>query len=538
MSKLTIVSAQSNYHVGAIEKNADLIIKASQEAAEKYQADLVVFPELTITGYPAEDLLFRADLYRRCEAALKRIAKATTETSILIGYPALEDGLRYNRAAFIEKGVLKATYDKQDLPNYTVFDEKRYFTAGDKPCIISVNDFNIGVIICEDLWNNGPAEQAAAAGAELIVSLNASPYDRNKVRQREDLLIKRSVENNVGIVYVNNVGGQDELVFDGGSMVVNAEGERCCQSLYYQEDLMPIHLSKENGKIDIEKKELPPRLSAEENIYNTLVAGVHDYIEKNNFPGAILGLSGGIDSALVLAIAVDAIGADRVTAVMMPSRYTAKISIEDAIEEAKTLGVKYESISIEAINDQFTEALHPLFKDTQPCQTEENLQARIRGTLLMALSNKFGGIVLTTGNKSEMSVGYATLYGDMAGGFAALKDIPKTLVYRLADYRNRISPVIPERVIERAPSAELSENQTDQDTLPPYEVLDDIIDRYIEKEQSIDEISKVGYNREVVANVVKMINRSEYKRSQAPVGIRTSQRAFGKDRRYPITSGY
>ena len=539
MNQLTIVVAQINLLVGDIEGNAQRIIEETEVAAKQYHADIVLFPELALTGYPPEDLLFRPAFYHRCHNALKKIISSINNTAIVIGYPEKLKNKNYNRAALIQNGAIKATYSKMDLPNYEVFDEKRYFTPGTKPCIFKMKDVNIAIMICEDLWKPALTQQAAKAGVQLILSLNASPFDRHKARARENLLSMRTTESNAAIIYANLIGGQDELVFDGGSMVVNQEGTRCQQAAYFKEDRMLVEFTIDDDKqISVIPKKIPLRLTEEENIYQTLVLGIRDYIAKNHFPGAIIGLSGGIDSALTLAITVDAIGCDRTLAFMMPSRYTAKMSMEDAKKQAGLLGVKYEIINIESIFKVFLKSLEPQFIGTQPDATEENLQARIRGTLLMALSNKKGHIVLTTGNKSEMAVGYATLYGDMAGGFSVLKDIPKTLVYRLANYRNSISPTIPDRVIMRPPSAELAEDQKDQDVLPPYPILDEILDRYIDLDQDPTTLHEAGLDKETVNKVIKMINRNEYKRRQAPIGIRVSQRAFGKDRRYPITSGY
>ncbi|HLB56919.1 MAG TPA: NAD+ synthase [Coxiellaceae bacterium] len=531
---MKIALAQLNFLVGDIDGNADRIIQESK----KISADLIVFPELALTGYPPEDLLFRPGFYKRCQRALHRIAENIGKKNIIIGYPESNHKTHYNKAALICDGKIIADYAKQELPNYTVFDEKRYFSAGDKSCVFELNNIKIGLVICEDLWHKNPVKQAKNDGAELIISINASPYDRKKVRERENTLKQRATENHIPIVYLNLVGGQDELVFDGGSMAVDANGDRCVQGKYYSEEIIIIDVELKNKKIIIEPQKLPERLPQEFHIYETLKLGVRDYIRKNNFPGALIGLSGGIDSALTLAIAADAIGAEKVTAVIMPSQFTAQMSIDDAIEEAKALGIEYHIIKIDELLAQFLKTLSPIFKNAAHDSTEENLQARIRGMLLMALSNKFGKIVLTTGNKSEMSVGYATLYGDMAGGFSVIKDVPKTLVYKLAHYRNKINKVIPDRVITRAPTAELKENQTDQDKLPPYDVLDEILERYIEKDEEPTQIVNAGFNKKTVDDVVHMINANEYKRRQAPIGIRLTQRAFGKDRRYPITSGY
>lgn len=538
-TQLTLVAAQLNPLVGDIEGNAQLIIDEVHAIYEQTQADLIAFPELSLTGYPPEDLLLREHLYTRCEAALAQIIQATSQldTAFIIGYPKQIDSHRYNAAACIYAGRIIGERLKECLPNYTVFDEKRYFEAGDKPCVFTLKGIHIGLIICEDTWFEKPAHDARAHGAEVIVSINASPYDRLKKRARELMLIQRVNEVKIPIVYINCVGGQDELVFDGGSFAMNPDGQIAAQAKFFETQNLTMTINKTTS-CEIEPQTLPEREPIEAQIYSALVLGVRDYIQKNKFPGAIVGLSGGIDSALMFAIAADAIGADKLLGVLMPSRYTSEMSIEDAITEAETLGAKHDTISIEPMYDSFLEQLQSTFKDTSADATEENIQARIRCIILMALSNKFGSIVLTTGNKSEMSVGYATLYGDMAGGFAALKDIPKTMIYKLARYRNRISPVIPERVIKRAPSAELADNQKDQDSLPDYDTLDAIIDLYVDQDQAPHVIIDKGFDADTVNHIVKLINRNEYKRRQAPPGIRTSNRAYGKDRRYPITSGY
>ncbi|OGT46683.1 MAG: NAD+ synthase [Gammaproteobacteria bacterium RIFCSPHIGHO2_12_FULL_38_11] len=535
---MRLAIAQLNFHVGDIYGNAERIIEETNKITKQHLVDCVIFPELALTGYPPEDLLFRPGFEKRCQKALLHIEKNIGETAIIIGYPERHGNLLYNKAAFIQGGKIMADYAKQELPNFTVFDEKRYFTPGLKPCVFEINNIKVGLLICEDIWHTNPIKQAKNAGAELIITINASPYDKNQIRARETILKQRTTETQLPIIYANIIGGQDELVFDGGSMVIDANGDRCQQARYFVEDIMIVEIEKNNNLIQIKPKKLPERVSQETQIYEALKLGVRDYIFKNNFPGAIIGLSGGIDSALTLAIASDAIGANNVITLIMPSPFTAQMSIDDAIAEANALGVKYHIISISTLLSNYLETLTPIFNNRIADTTEENIQARIRGTLLMAYSNKFGNIVLTTGNKSELSVGYATLYGDMAGGFSVLKDVPKTLVYTLSRYRNHLNSVIPERVFTRAPTAELRHDQTDQDKLPPYDILDEILERYIEKDQEPSQIIAAGFNKETVDSVVRMINFNEYKRRQAPIGIRLTQRAFGKDRRYPITSGY
>lgn len=534
---MNIIAAQTNPLVGDIEGNTQAIINSLNDYQDQH-IDLIVFTELSITGYPPEDLLFRPALYERCNEALEQLKAATTktDTAIIVGYPTYREGNYYNTAVCIHQGLIIATRYKEFLPNYTVFDEKRYFTPGNTPCVFALKGLRIGLIICEDTWFEKPARDVKDNGAQLIISINASPFDRLKSQARKMMLLARTREVELPILYVNCVGGQDEIVFDGGSMAMNADGTIAARADYFKQHFLKLEITSK--PIAFASQELPAEASFEAKIYQALVLGVGDYIRKNNFPGAIIGLSGGIDSALTLAITADAIGADKVLGVLMPSQYTADMSNEDAITEANTLGTPYQIIPIKPIFDSFLDSLTDSFKGKDSDLTEQNIQARVRGTLLMALSNKFGSIVLTTGNKSEMSVGYATLYGDMVGGFAVLKDIPKTLVYKLAQYRNQISPVIPERVLKRAPSAELAPNQTDQDTLPDYNTLDDIIHLYVEKDKGPEYIIKQGYAKGDVMKVIKMINRNEYKRRQSPPGIRTCDRAFGKDRRYPITSGY
>jgi len=536
---LNLVIAQANFCVGALSDNTQKIIDLSQKAITDFNADCVVFPEMSISGYPPEDLIFRQDFLLQCQQALEKIQQAALATTLIVGYPVQINQNTFNQAAVIKNGKIIATYNKQELPNYTVFDEKRYFHSGNSACVFQLHGIKIGLLICEDLWFPHPVQKTVEQGAELIIALNASPFDYNKSQIRESLLIERARQSRLPIVYVNLIGGQDELVFDGGSMVVDNTGQRCLQANYFTEELLPVKLSiSTDSKLDIIHEDLPSALSKEKKIYRALVLGVRDYIHKNHFPGAIIGLSGGIDSALTLAITVDAIGPENVTVVMMPSRYTSEMSKEDALFQAELMKVKHVNIDIEPVFTAFLNSLAESFSGLDPDTTEENLQARIRGAFLMAFSNKKNLILLTTGNKSEMSVGYATLYGDMAGGFAVLKDVTKTMVYQLAQYRNSLSPVIPQRVIDRPPSAELAPNQLDQDSLPPYSILDEILVRYIELDQSIELIEEMGIDKTIIDKVIKMINRNEYKRRQAPPGIRITQRAFGKDRRYPITSGW
>jgi len=535
--KLRIALAQLNLLVGDIEGNADKIISVATEAHDQHQADLIVYPELALTGYPPEDLLLRPALYLRVEKAIDKIKHAAKDIDLVLGYPEQTVDGSYNKSALFRNGQLISGYYKQHLPNYSVFDEMRYFKPGSTPCVVDVKGVPIAITICEDLCYSEPISQAASAGAKLTLSLNASPFDAGKDEVRKKITAERAIEGNMPIAYVNCVGGQDELVFDGGSMVIDAKGKLCAHAEFFKEELLIVDFEIDEQASVISQK-LPPSLSEEERVYKAITLGIRDYIEKNNFKKAIIGLSGGIDSALTLAIAVDAIGKDRVEAVMMPSRYTQEISITDAKEQADLLGIEYHTISIEPIFQAFLDSLADEFAGLKADTTEENLQARCRGTLLMAISNKKGAIVLATGNKSEMSVGYSTLYGDMVGGFCVLKDIPKTLVYRLANYRNSIAPTIPQRVIDRPPSAELAEGQKDEDFLPPYSILDEILERYIEKDQSVKMIIEAGFEEKTVKQIAKLVDRNEYKRRQAAPGVRISQRAFGRDRRYPITSGY
>ena len=537
---LSIALAQLNLTVGDIEGNTARIIETTNKAADQ-GCQLVVFPELCVTGYPPEDLLLRPAFIEKSQHAVNTIVKAVDKAAMILGYPLKKDDRLFNVASFISSGAIQATYAKQHLPNYSVFDEKRYFAPGESPSVVNFEQARIGITICEDIWEYGPVEGSVDAGAEIVININASPFHVDEVdraQQRLQVVSSRARALAVPIVYVNQVGLQDELVFDGASFVVDASGEITQRGIYFDEQLMVVDfdLSPKPAPRTGDIQTLP---SLEQGIYQALVLGVRDYVLKNGFEhGVVVGLSGGIDSALTLAVAVDALGADKVTAVLMPSRYTAEMSVEDAKKEAENLGVEYHVIPIEPMFQSFLDGLAGVFEGLAQDETEENLQARCRGMILMALSNKFSKMVLTTGNKSELAVGYATLYGDMAGGFAVIKDVPKTMVYRLVRYRNSIGNVIPERVINRPPSAELKEDQRDEDSLPAYEVLDPILERYIELDQSPEQIIAAGFDKNDVYRVAHMVDRNEYKRRQAPPGVRITKRAFGRDRRYPITSGY
>ena len=536
MSRLRVAIAQFNAIVGDLPGNANRILELA-ERAKAHDADLLLTPELALCGYPPEDLLMRPDFYRACKQELMRLASSAA-IPLVVGYAEESDGRRFNAAAYIAAGEVRANYRKHRLPNYEVFDEERYFAAGSEACVFEVGGVHCGLTICADLWERGAAEAAATAGADLILALNASPFHMQKQARRHAVLRERIAAAGRPVIYANLVGGQDELVFDGASFAMDGQGRLTHQLDAFVEDLAIVDFA--DGGL------LPGRIadaqSLESEVYRALTLGVRDYLGKNGFPGAIIGLSGGIDSALTLAIAVDALGPGRVRAVMMPSQWTAQMSLDDSREMVRRLGVEYDEIPIAGAMQHFAESLAPTFsrlgEKPEWDTTDENLQARIRGMILMALSNRTGRIVLTTGNKSEMAVGYATLYGDMAGGFAVIKDVFKTFVYRLAEYRNDIAEVIPRNIIERAPSAELKPGQTDQDTLPPYPVLDAIIDAYMTRDESPRQIIESGIPEADVRKVVGMLRRNEYKRRQAPAGIRVTQRGFGKDWRYPITSRY
>ena len=523
--QLTIVMAQLNPLVGDIDGNTERALAAVAEARARHRADVVVFPELMLTGYPPEDLLLRPSIGPRIERALQRLCQAVDDVHVVIGYPRRRGDALLNMAGVIHRGQVVAEYAKQLLPNYQVFDEKRYFAAGDGAVVVDIRGVPTALTVCEDIWQPVPMQQAAAAGAALMLNLNASPFHRGKPLERQQLLRQRVAEGGMPVLYVNMVGAQDELVFDGGSLAVDVDGQAQVVAPNYCEGLYPVVVEHENGRCRLQPGAQAPALDELDSVYQALVLGVRDYVNKNRFPGVVLGLSGGIDSGLTVAIAVDALGAERVEAVMMPFRYTSAMSVEDAAGQARRLGVRYSAISIEPIYNAFMAALAEQFADQPRDTTEENLQARCRGVLLMAISNKKRSLVLTTGNKSEMAVGYSTLYGDMAGGLDVLKDVPKTLV-------------IPQRVIDRPPSAELAPDQKDQDTLPSYDELDRILELYVERDFSLEAIVAEGFARETVARVIRMVDINEYKRRQAPVGVRITRRGFGRDRRYPITSGW
>ena len=527
---------QESFLVGDIQANTQKIISLSYQARES-GADLVVFPELAVTGYPPEDLLLRHSFIAHNDLAVQDIVGAVKGIDIVFGAPRSVNNALYNSAVWARDGKILAVYDKYTLPNYAIFDEKRYFTAGQTPVVVNLKGINFGLSLCEDIWLDQPIQDAQQQGAEAMLILNASPYHSGKYKERLDILKQRNRETGLPLFYLNLVGGQDELVFDGESLAMNAKAELVGRGPDFESAILHYRLNT-HGEIEAVATDFFQSQSEESNVYKALVTAVRDYVTNNGFHGVVIGLSGGVDSALTLAIAVDALGADQVHAVMMPSRYTAQISLDDAEAEAEALGVDYRVISIEPTFNAFLETLEDSFKNTDVDTTEENIQARCRGVILMALSNKLGRMLLTTGNKSEMAVGYSTLYGDMAGGFAPLKDVYKTLVYKLCQYRNSVSPVIPQRVLDRPPSAELKPDQLDQDSLPDYAVLDAILELSVEQDKSSEEIIAAGYDADTVHRIIRMVQFNEYKRRQAPPGVRITRRAFGRDRRYPITSGY
>jgi NAD+ synthase (glutamine-hydrolysing) len=586
---LRIGLAQLNTRVGGIDANTVKVLDYAQRARDEHGCELVLFPELTLSGYPPEDLLLHRGLRKRVEAAFEKILANVAGVAVYLGYPEYQGEFIYNAGAVLRDGAVLAKHRKTILPNYGVFDEKRYFQPGMNAAVASVGGRRFGLIICEDAWGPEPSRAAVQAGGEALLVINGSPYHAHQPETRERVVARRARENGVPVIYCNMVGGQDELVFDGGSFALDGAGEVVFRAPMFEEGLYVVEIDGAAGasaagagggvearasrprstaasaaaasaaaaratqagalgaraaRVDaadalrVVPGTIVPHLAPDESVYGALVLGTRDYVEKNGFKGVVLGLSGGVDSALTLAIAVDALGAARVHAVMMPSRFTSSMSLEDAKAQAEALGVRYDVMSIEPLFETAIGVLAPVLGGLPPDATEENIQARCRGLLLMAVSNKLGEMVLTTGNKSEMAVGYATLYGDMAGGFAPLKDCSKTLVYRLAHYRNRLSPTIPERVLTRAPSAELREGQKDSDSLPPYDVLDAVLEAFIEKDYSVEQITDLGFDRETVVKILQMVKRAEYKRRQAPPGVRVSNRAFGRDWRYPITSAY
>jgi NAD+ synthase (glutamine-hydrolysing) len=538
--QLRCVMAQLNLVVGDVDGNTSRIVAATVAARDQYQADVVLLPELAVSGYPPEDLLFHSGMRTQVATSLERLKKEVRGITLIAGYPEYDGARIFNSAIVIRDGEVLANHRKACLPNYRVFDEKRYFTPGTEPTVLDLKGVKAAVLVCEDVWDPMPAAQARAAGAQVLLVINASPYEVDKQIQREqDVGRSRVTETGLPMVFVNLLGGQDELVFDGNSFVMDARGNVTLRAPAFVEGMYVVDLAVDaTGVVTPVPGDIVPLLGHEESVYGALVQGTRDYVDKHRFPGVVLGLSGGIDSALTLCIAVDALGAERVHSVAMPSRYTSQMSRDDAALQATWLKVKHSEISIEDMFEATLAALKDQFAGRPPDTAEENIQSRCRGVLLMGISNKTGRMLLTTGNKSEMAVGYATLYGDMAGGFAPIKDCSKMLVYRLAAWRNSRSPVIPPRVIERAPSAELRHEQKDTDSLPPYEILDPILEAFIEEDLSVDQITARGFDRKTVGRILDLVKRNEYKRRQAPPGVRVSGRAFGRDWRYPITSGY
>ncbi len=535
---LVVALAQLDFVVGDAIGNAKRIVESAQHARDDLGADLIVFPELALSGYPPEDLLFHSGFKNRIANAIAEIREASHGIAVLVGFPDYSEGGIFNAAAVWQDGKELARYHKQQLPNYSVFDEERYFDSGRHPAVFSLNGIRLGINVCEDVWSREPVAAARAAGAEVLIAINGSPYGTTSQGRREEVVRQRIDEVGIPAVYVNLVGGQDELVFDGGSFVMSADGSVLKRAEPFEECIDTVVLQPTPRGVRPQLGTIVETLAEEASVYGALVRGTRDYVRKNGFPGVILGLSGGVDSALTLMVAHDALGADKVRAVMMPYRYTSNMSQEDAALQAETLGVRYDVMPIAPIYESVTEQLYAVLGREDEGVMEENIQARCRGILLMAISNRTGRMLLTTGNKSEMAVGYATLYGDMAGGFAPLKDCPKTLVYRLARYRNSLGDAIPERVITREPTAELRANQRDTDSLPPYDELDPILAAFMEEDLSVAEIVARGYDRDIVIRILEMVKRNEYKRRQAPPGIRISSRAFGRDWRYPITSRY
>jgi NAD+ synthase (glutamine-hydrolysing) len=537
-ARLRIGLAQLNFLVGDAQGNAARVIDSVARASTGVKPDLLVFPELTLSGYPPEDLLFHGGFRQAIERALATVRDSVRGMGVIVGYPEYVGQDIFNSAALLCDGALLANHRKRELPNYKVFDEKRYFRAGDEATVVEHRGFRIGLLVCEDIWECEAARQARDAGAELLIIINASPFEVHKQQEREHVVRKRVLDVKLPVAYVNMLGGQDELVFDGNSFVMDATGKVVMRAPGFEEGTYLVEFVRRDGQVVPVPGSVAPEHTDVATVYQALVLGVRDYVTKHGFPGVVMGLSGGVDSALTLAIAADALGPERIHAVMMPSRYTAQMSLDDAALQARSMGVHYSVIPIEGMFDATLAALAGEFAGRKPDTTEENIQSRCRMLLLMGISNKTGRMLLTTGNKSEMAVGYATMYGDMAGGFAPIKDCSKLLVYRLAAYCNRNGEVIPQRVIDRPPSAELRPDQKDSDSLPPYEVLDAILEAFIEEDLSVDQIQARGFDRATIGRVLDLVKRNEYKRRQAPPGVRVSRRAFGRDWRYPITNSY
>ena len=537
--KISIGIVQENPIVGDIEGNLQLAINAIDKLSKQSSPDIFLFTEMFITGYPPEDLILRDDLLDASYEAVEKLCEVKPESFIVIGYPKKEGDSIFNCAGVLRNKSVITEYKKQELPNYEVFDEKRYFQSGKGPGIFEVNGLRVGLSVCEDIWHENVIKQLHEKKTDLILNINASPFHLDKIKERKVLISGHAINYSLPIVYANQVGGQDELVFDGTSMAMDGEGQQILQLEKFKEDYKIVNFtSDQEGKLSSEKREEIPEDKELEEVYKALVLGVKDYIQKNNFPGVLIGSSGGIDSALTAAIAADAIGPEKVRTFMLPFKFTSDMSVEDSEKLAVNLGIKHSVIPIGDIYESFADSLEDEFSGLEPDITEENLQSRCRGVILMALSNKSGELVLTTGNKSETAVGYSTLYGDTAGGFGVLKDVPKTLVYELSRYRNTISHVIPDRIIDRPPSAELAPDQQDSDSLPDYAILDKIIELYVEQDKSKVEIEESGIDKSMVDRVIRLIDLSEYKRRQAPLGVKITSRGFGKDRRYPITNKF
>ena len=537
--KISVGIIQENPIVGDIRGNLELAKASIEHLSKDAVPDIFLFSEMFITGYPPEDLILRDDLLLEAYEAINTLSKEKPESFIVIGYPKKEGESVFNCAGVLRNNTIITEYKKQELPNYEVFDEKRYFEPGTSAGVFEVNGFRVGLSVCEDIWHEKVIKQLYEKKSDLVLNINASPFHLDKIKERRNLISRHSSNYSLPIVYANQVGGQDELVFDGTSMAMDSDGKQIIQLEKFKEDHKIINfIPQKDGSLKSDKQETIPDDEELADVYKALVLGAKDYINKNRFPGVLIGSSGGIDSALTAAIAADAVGPEKVRTFMMPFKFTSDMSVEDADKLAKNLGIKHSVIPIGDIYDSFKKSLESEFEGLDPDITEENLQSRCRGVILMALSNKSGDLVLTTGNKSETAVGYSTLYGDTAGGFGVLKDVPKTLVYDLSKYRNTVSKVIPERIITRPPSAELAPDQQDSDSLPDYDTLDKIIELYVEQDKSKQEIEQSGIERSILDRVIRLIDFSEYKRRQAPLGVKITARGFGKDRRYPITNKF